>query len=98
MAFPGELWSQRSVVQIKINSIWIRQAMRFVLHLIFEVEHNGAGIGGRPMPDSGDARHFRRFLRSKYRCWLARSKILTRNVVGAGSAGSRQVVLKGRWK
>jgi hypothetical protein len=34
--------SERSIVQIKINSVRTRETMRLVLHLIFQIEDNGA--------------------------------------------------------
>ena len=61
--FAFNFGSERGIVQIKINAIGRGQAMGLILHLIFQVEHNRAGIGGRPMPDPGDAWQLRRFLR-----------------------------------
>ena len=55
---------QRGVMQVEINSLWIRQAMGFVLDLVLHVNYDGAGIRGGPMPDAGDLRQHAGFFRS----------------------------------
>ena len=40
----GEAARKRGVVQIEIDSLWIGQPMRFILHLILDVNYHGAGV------------------------------------------------------
>ena len=42
------------VMQIKINSGGIIDRVRFILHLIFEINYHGARFARRPVSDAGN--------------------------------------------
>ena len=53
------------VAQIEIDAVGAREAVRLVLHLVFEIEHHRAGVGRGPVAHSGDAGKLRQLLRGR---------------------------------
>jgi len=83
--FIGEIGGELGVVKIEVNAIGPGQAMRFILHLVFEVEHHRAGIRRRPVADAGDAGEFRKLLRRRGRGF---GFVLIGSLIGACGRGS----------